>query len=60
MMKISLITTLATLLLLFTSFSIARGEQPSQIIVYKAKKILKIDGKIEGGEWDEFELYRVI
>ncbi len=39
MMKISLITTLATLLLLFTSFSIATGEQSSQIIVYKAKKI---------------------
>ena len=42
MMKISLITTLATLLLLFNSFSIATGEQPSQIIVYKAKKIPKI------------------
>ncbi len=57
MMKISLITTLATLLLLFTSFSIATGERTSQIIVYKAKKIPKIDGKIESSEWDDAQPY---
>ena len=56
-MKIEIMIILAVLVLLFTSFSTVTGEHPSQIIVYKAKKIPKIDGKIEGGEWDDAQPY---
>ncbi len=43
-------------LLLFPVLSSAQ-EQPGEIFAYKAKKIPKIDGKIEGREWDDAQPY---
>ena len=57
MKGISIITIAILLIFSFSIVSSAAQEQPAEIFAYKAKKIPKIDGKIESGEWDDGQPY---